>query len=64
MALDPTRQTPTEPSPTDQTPDPMRRFTRAGSVAQGLALGFLIVLAAMELASLAGGLSPFKYQGF
>ena len=42
----------------------MRGFTRAGAVAQGIALGFLIVLAAMELASLAGGLSPFKYQGF
>ena len=59
MALDQPQPTPTEPNP-----DRMRGFTRAGSVAQGLALGFLSVLAAMELASLAGGLSPFKYQGF
>lgn len=37
---------------------------RLGAVLQGLALGFLLVLALMELASLAGNLSPFKYQGF
>lgn len=37
---------------------------KAGAITQGLVLGFLVVLAAMELASLAGHLSPFKYQGF
>jgi hypothetical protein len=42
----------------------LRRCKKAGAVAQGLALGFLVVLAASELASLAGNLSPFKYQGF
>jgi hypothetical protein len=41
-----------------------RRLQQFGAIVQGLALGFLIVLAGMELASLAGGLSPFKYQGF
>lgn len=41
-----------------------RRLRRFGAILQGVALGFLIVLAGMELASLAGGLSPFKYQGF
>lgn len=41
-----------------------RRLRQLGAIVQGLALGFLIVLALMELASLAGGLSPFKYQGF
>lgn len=41
-----------------------RRLRRFGAILQGLALGFLIVLAGMELASLVGGLSPFKYQGF
>jgi len=41
-----------------------RRLRQIGAVLQGLALGFLIVLAGMELASLAGGVSPFKYQGF
>ena len=41
-----------------------RRLRQLGAVLQGLALGFLIVLAGMELASLAGGVSPFKYQGF
>lgn len=39
-------------------------YRRVGAVAQGLALGFLVVLAAMELASLAADISPFKYQGF
>jgi hypothetical protein len=43
----------------------LRRAARAaGAVLQGLVLGFLVVLAGMELASLAGALSPFKYQGF
>ena len=42
----------------------LRRLRQAGAVAQGLVLGFLVVLAGMELASLAGHLSPFKYQGF
>lgn len=42
----------------------MRRFRRAGAVAQGLVLGFLVVLAGMELLSLAADVSPFKYQGF
>lgn len=37
---------------------------RAGAIAQGLALGFLVVLAGMELLSLAADISPFKYQGF
>lgn len=41
-----------------------RRARQAGAVAQGLILGFLVVLAGMELASLAGALNPFKYQGF
>lgn len=41
-----------------------RRLRQCGAILQGVALGFLIVLAGMELASLAGGLSPFKYQGF
>ena len=41
-----------------------RRLQQLGAIVQGLVLGFLIVLALMELASLAGGLSPFKYQGF
>jgi|APEBP8051072210_1049370.scaffolds.fasta_scaffold20071_2 hypothetical protein len=40
------------------------RARAAGAVLQGLVLGFLVVLAGMELASLAGALSPFKYQGF
>lgn len=39
-------------------------FRRAGAIAQGVALGFLVVLAGMELASLAADISPFKYQGF
>ena len=39
-------------------------FFRVGAIAQGLILGFLVVLAAMELLSLAAGISPFKYQGF
>jgi hypothetical protein len=42
----------------------LQKFRQAGAIAQGLALGFLVVLAGMELASLAGHLSPFKYQGF
>ena len=50
----------TEVSPTLR----QRRLRQLGAVLQGLALGFLIVLAGMELASLAGGVSPFKYQGF
>ena len=37
---------------------------QVGAILQGLVLGFLLVLALMELASLAGNLSPFKYQGF
>lgn len=37
---------------------------RAGAIAQGLLLGFLVVLAGMELLSLAAEISPFKYQGF
>jgi hypothetical protein len=41
-----------------------QRLRQFGAILQGVALGFLIVLAGMELASLAGGLSPFKYQGF
>ena len=41
-----------------------KRLRQIGAVLQGLALGFLIVLAGMELASLVGGVSPFKYQGF
>ena len=49
---------------TEQTSDRMRWCRRTGAIAQGLALGFLVVLAAMQLASMAGGLSPFKYQGF
>lgn len=40
------------------------RARQAGAILQGLVLGFLVVLAGMELASLAGSLSPFKYQGF
>lgn len=40
------------------------RARQAGAILQGLALGFLVVLAGLELASLAGSLSPFKYQGF
>jgi hypothetical protein len=35
-----------------------------GAIVQGIVLGFLLVLALMELASLAGNLSPFRYQGF
>ena len=41
-----------------------KRLRQIGAVIQGLALGYLIVLAGMELASLVGGVSPFKYQGF
>lgn len=41
-----------------------QRLRQIGAVVQGLALGFLLVLAGMELASLVGGVSPFKYQGF
>jgi hypothetical protein len=37
---------------------------RIGAVVQGLLLGFLVVLAGMELLSLAADVSPFKYQGF
>lgn len=52
---------------TDAKP-PERKGTRwfriAGAIAQGMALGFLVVLAAMELLSLAADISPFKYQGF
>lgn len=48
----------------DKTALRLRRFRQAGAIAQGVALGFLVVLAGMELASLAGHLSPFKYQGF
>lgn len=48
----------------EQTALQLRRLRQAGAIAQGLALGFLVVMAAMELASLAGHLSPFKYQGF
>ncbi len=39
-------------------------FRRAGAIAQGLLLGLLVVLAGMELLSLAADVSPFKYQGF
>ncbi len=42
----------------------LQLFRQAGAITQGLVLGFLVVLAAIELASLAGHLSPFKYQGF
>lgn len=47
-------------------PEPVQTlwFRRAGAIAQGLLLGFLVVLAGMELLSLAVGVSPFKYQGF
>ena len=41
-----------------------RRLQQLGAILQGLVLGVMIVLAGIELASLAGGLSPFKYQGF
>ena len=41
-----------------------KRLRQLGAVLQGLALGFLIVLAGMEVASLAGGVAPFMYQGF
>jgi hypothetical protein len=40
------------------------RLRRAGAVMQGLVLGFLVVLAGIELAALAGAVSAFKYQGF
>ena len=36
----------------------------AGRIAQGLVLGLLLLPALFELASLAGDISPFKYQGF
>ncbi len=55
------------PMATDpKAPDPRKTlwFRRAGAVAQGLVLGFLVVLAGMELLSLAADISPFKYQGF
>lgn len=42
----------------------LARWRRAGAIAQGIVLGFLVVLAGMELASLAADISPFKYQGF
>jgi predicted lipid-binding transport protein (Tim44 family) len=45
-------------------PAQTRWARRAGAIAQGLALGFLVVLAGMELLSLAADVSPFKYQGF
>ncbi len=49
------------------TREPLPRLAwarRIGAVAQGLALGYLVVLAGMELASLAAGISPFAYQGY
>lgn len=39
-------------------------FRKVGAIVQGVVLGFLVLLAVMELASFAGHLSPFKYQGF
>jgi|GWRWMinimDraft_5_1066013.scaffolds.fasta_scaffold247048_2 hypothetical protein len=48
----------------DAAQKPVLMARRLGAVVQGLTLGFLLVLALMELASLAGNLSPFKYQGF
>jgi hypothetical protein len=52
----------TDPAPAETARQ--RRFRRAGAVAQGLVLGVLVVLAGMELMSLAADISPFKYQGF
>lgn len=36
----------------------------AGRVVLGLALGLALAPALLELAALAGNVSPFKYQGF
>ena len=43
---------------------PVSRARRAGRIAQGVVLGILLLPALFELASLAGDISAFKYQGF
>ena len=55
----------TPPHPLDDIPEPrVSRARIAGRVAQGILLGLLLLPALFKLASLAGDISPFKYQGF
>lgn len=43
---------------------PISKARLAGRVVQGVVLGLLLLPALFVLASLAGDISPFKYQGF
>jgi hypothetical protein len=46
-------------------PPPGPRWPRlAGIIAQGLVLGPLLLIAFIKLISVAGDLTPFRYQGF
>lgn len=49
--------------PTEDTGGTLRARL-AGAILQGIVLGIFLVPALIELASLAGGIAPFKYQGF
>ena len=52
------------PIATDRQARQLHLLRRAGAVVQGLVLGLLLPLAAMELVALAGSVGAFKYQGF
>jgi hypothetical protein len=43
---------------------PVSMPRRLGQICMGFAVGILLVLALIELYSLAGHLTPFRYQGF
>lgn len=53
-----------EPVNPDRTAALHQRARVVGQITAGLLIGCLLVPALLELASLVGGISAFKYQGF